>query len=69
MRHHALQQSVQINFLQKWISPSKYCHLTIDLSQDTVDLVSAGRKSLILIKASLSILISRSREIETIMTQ
>ena len=35
-------------------------------AQDTVDLVSTGRKSLVLAKALLSILISRSREIETI---
>ena len=40
--------------------------LLIDHSQDTVDLVSTGRKSLVLTKASLSILISRSREVETI---
>ena len=38
----------------------------VDLSQDMVDLVSTGRKSLLLTEASLSILISRSRQIETI---
>ena len=43
-----------------------YREMYVDLSQDTVDLVSTGRKSLVLTKASLSILISRSREIETI---
>ena len=40
--------------------------MCVDLSQDTVDLVSTGRTSLVLIKASPSILISRSREIDTI---
>ena len=43
-----------------------YRKMYVDLSQDTVDLVSTRRKSLVLTKASLSILISRSREIETI---
>ena len=43
-----------------------YREMYVDLSQDTVDLVSTRRKSLVLTKASLSILISRSREIETI---
>ena len=43
-----------------------YREMYVDLSQDTADLVSTGRKSFVLTKASLSILISRSREIETI---
>ena len=43
-----------------------YREMCVDLSQDTVDSVSTGRTSLVLIKASPSILISRSREIDTI---
>ena len=43
-----------------------YREMYVHLSQDTVDSSSTGRKSLVLTKASLSILISRSREIETI---
>ena len=36
---------------------SRVCVPPIDLSQDTVDLVSTGQKSLVLTKASLSILV------------
>ena len=43
-----------------------YREMYVDRSHDTVDLVRTGRKSLVLTKAPLSILISRSREIETI---
>ena len=40
-----------------------YRKMYVDLSQDTADLVSTGRKSLVLTKASLSILIFRSLDI------